>query len=234
MAGAVVFLVGTGLLVLADQVALVVLHMDAADHADLLPAVHRLPVEVERRLLVPKQSALEDELIQRLPRPQVDPRVVGVHLLAGDRCPTGRRGGSCAGCPGPARPPRRGSPRRREPPRPGRRLRAGGAAPGRGGDAWGHYPRWLGGWGARWRVGRWAVRGDPPGAGPHAWRALRPLAPVRLAPTLLPASPIARTIPAPRPPAARAARRARRRTGSSGCRTARARRRSGRPGRRRR
>ena len=81
MPGTVVFLVRTGLLVLADQVALVVLHMHAADHADLLPAVHVLPVEVERRLLVPKQSALEDELIQRLPRPQVDPRVVGVHLL---------------------------------------------------------------------------------------------------------------------------------------------------------
>jgi hypothetical protein len=70
--GAVVLLVLPGLLVLADDVVLVVVHMHAAHDAHLMPPVHDEPVEIERRLGIPHQRAVGQEGVERRP-------ALGVH-----------------------------------------------------------------------------------------------------------------------------------------------------------
>ena len=78
--GAVVFLVLPGLLVLADDVPLIIVDVDAPDHADLGPAVHDLAIEVQRRLSLPDQHALGDEAVERLAGLAIDAGIVGVHV----------------------------------------------------------------------------------------------------------------------------------------------------------
>ena len=81
MAGAVVLLVLPGLLVLPDDVLLVVVDVHAADYAGLRPAVHHLPIEVERRCLVAEERALARNRSRAARAAGVDPRIVRVDVF---------------------------------------------------------------------------------------------------------------------------------------------------------
>ena len=60
---------------------LVFIDVDAAHDSGLRPAVHHLPVEIERRLGILPQGAVGQKAIQRRPGLGVDPGIVGIHLV---------------------------------------------------------------------------------------------------------------------------------------------------------
>ena len=74
------FLIGTGQLVLLDDVVDIVVDGYAADKAGLAPAVHYLAVDVETGVLILLAYAVAHELVEILPRLEVD--LLGVEVGA--------------------------------------------------------------------------------------------------------------------------------------------------------
>ena len=61
---AIVFLIGSRLLVLLDEVVVVLVNRGASDHADLRVVSHDLPIEVESLLIIAKETALFDQPLE--------------------------------------------------------------------------------------------------------------------------------------------------------------------------
>src|SRR5688500_1793161 len=80
VSGAVVLLVLSGLLVLADDILLVVVDVHAADHAGLDAAAHDLAVEVQRRCAFANENALSHEAVECLARRAIDSRIVWIYV----------------------------------------------------------------------------------------------------------------------------------------------------------
>ena len=78
--GAIVLLVLPSLLVLPNDVPLVIIHMNTAHQTGLSPAVHDLPIQIQRSRAIPNQDPLVYEAVERLTSQPVDARVVGIDL----------------------------------------------------------------------------------------------------------------------------------------------------------
>ena len=79
--GAIILLVGPGLLVFSNHIVLVIIHVNTAHHADLSAAVHDLAIQIERGLPVADQCALRNKPFERSASAGVDPRVVRIGVL---------------------------------------------------------------------------------------------------------------------------------------------------------
>jgi hypothetical protein len=81
MPGAVILFVLPGLLVLADYVALIIVHVDAPDETRLGSPLHDLAVEIQGRLAIPDEGPSRDESVERFARLPVYPWIVGIDIV---------------------------------------------------------------------------------------------------------------------------------------------------------
>jgi hypothetical protein len=66
--------------VLPNNVTLVVIHMNTAHQTGLSPAIHDLPIQIQRSRAIPNQDPLVYEAVECLTSQPIDARVVGIDL----------------------------------------------------------------------------------------------------------------------------------------------------------
>jgi len=79
--GAIVLLVGPGLLVLSNHVILVIIYVNAAYHPNLGTSLQDLAIEIEGGLPIADQGALRNEPFERSAGAGINPGVVRIGVL---------------------------------------------------------------------------------------------------------------------------------------------------------